>query len=61
MPANIQFRIFYLPVTYSNIPKLSWRVFENKVMRRNYGHKKERVTGRVRKLCNKELIFILLG
>jgi hypothetical protein len=31
------------------------RVFENRIQRRTFGHKREEVTGDCRKLCNEEL------
>jgi hypothetical protein len=33
------------------------RVFENRVLRRIFGPKREEVAGRLRKLCNNELII----
>jgi hypothetical protein len=32
-----------------------WRVFENRVLRRIFGHKRDEVTGEWRKLHNEEL------
>jgi len=57
---NIIFQVFYGYETWSLTLKEErrLRVFENRVLRRIFGPKREEVTGEWRKLHNKELKYL---